>query len=168
MLAAMRFPWLALLLVGCEDTTVAAEGKKVVASAGDHVIVGPVTIDVAAGDDDTLLLRMHEGARMDSRVVTGNRIVKFGAHQVRFTENGSRVTIMVRAYKPSSPLTSDDALLAADEAMSPRVSGPVDCTSATLSEDGAAFVVHCRDTSVTTSNQVVKVDVVTGAILSIS
>ncbi len=163
----MRSCWFAILLLACNDTKHAKEGEKVTAYGGDQVIVGPVSIDVESRDDG-LLLRMREGSRADARVVTGNRVVKFGAHLVRFIENGSGVTIVVRAYKPSSPLTSDDALYAADEAMSPKSQGgPIDCTNATLSADGAAFVVHCRDTEHSGSDRIVKVDVATGAILSI-
>jgi len=162
----MRLFWLVLVLVGCNQTKNAVEGEKVVAGDGDHLIVGTVRIDVELRND-ALFIHMHDGARNDTRGVVGSRMVKFGAHRVRFDENGSRVAIVVRDYKLHSPLTSDDALLTADEAMSPKCEGLVDCTSATLSVDGATFMVHCRDTDHSDSGRIVTVDAVTGAILAI-
>jgi hypothetical protein len=164
----MRLLWLPLLLVSCHDTTKAANGDKLVLGDGDHVVVGTVRIDIGS-QGDGLVVHMSEGSKRDTRHVTGNREVKFGAHRVRFDEKEARVAIVVRDYKPASPLTSDDALLTADEAMSPRSSGPVDCTSALLSADGKSFAVRCRDTDRTGSEQTINVDVdvVTGTILPI-
>ncbi len=161
-----RLVWLAFVLFvfGCDTTKHPKEGEKVVVGAGDHVIVGSVSVDVES-PDDALIVRMHEGTRSDSRYVSGNRIVKFGAHQVRLDENGSRVMIMVRPYKPASPLTSEDALFAADEAMSSKSSGPVECTNPMLTPDGRSYVVDCRDTATTGSNRNVKVDATNGTIM---
>jgi hypothetical protein len=160
----MRLVWLALVLVGC--TKHAADGEKVVVGDGDTVVVGTVRVDVESRDDGQVIV-IHEGQRRDTRHVTGHREVKFGDHRVRFDEKGSSVAVVVRAYKLPSPLTSDDALLVADEAMSPASLGAVDCTSATLSTDGKTFVVRCHDTDRSDSNQTFKVDAATGSILSL-
>lgn len=163
----MRWFWLVLSLASCDETKTIADGQKVTVSSGDHVIAGTLHIDVTTNVDDALVIRMTQGPQTDTRLVIGTRIVKFGAHRVRFDETGSRVTIIVHAYKPSSPLSSDDALLAADEAMSPKSAGAVDCTTATLSPDGASYMVQCRSTNVNDTGRTVKVDAATGAILSI-
>jgi len=164
----MRFAWFVVSLAACHHAkATVAEGEKVDLVAGDRTTIGTVQVDVRTSGDDALVVALSEGARHDTRHVTGSREVKFGAHRVTFDENGSHVTVVVRAYKPSSPLVSEDALLAADEAMSPKSSGPVDCTTALLSADGATFDVHCRDSAQAGTDHQVKVDRVTGAIVSI-
>jgi len=136
----------------------------VVLSSGDDVTVGTLRIEARASGDD-FVIRMQDGARKDTRHVTGQRDVKLGAHRIRFDEAGSKVTVTVRAYAPASPLTSEDALLAADEAMSPKSQGPVECVEPTLSADGKTFGVRCRDTDTAGSDKMLHVDRLTGAIV---
>ncbi len=157
--------WLSVVvLLACNHT--AAEGHKVVLGDGEQLTVGSVRVD-AEQRDEGLFVHMHEGSREDTRLVSGTRVVKFGAHRVWFDENGSNVSVIVRAYSPASPLTSDDALYAADEAMSPKSQGLVECTTATLSPDGRIFSVRCREPARSGSDRTVKVDRLTGAIVSI-
>ncbi len=164
----MRSLLFAVALVACSVTKTAHDGEKVTVGAEDHVIVGSLRIDVESRDDG-LALRIHDGVRPDDvRLVSGNRLVKFGGYRVKFVENGSSVTIVVRAHAQSSPISSGDAILAADEAMAAtNTVGMVECTNAILSEDGAAFIVHCHDTGTTGSDHAVNVNVVDGAILSL-
>ncbi len=122
----------------------------------------PAGLNVLYGDEDAFDVVRPRARRRLPR----DQERRGGRDRVRFEENGSRVTVVVHAYKAPSPLTSDDALLAADEAMSPKSDGPVDCTNALLSPDGATFLVHCSDTDRAGSDRTVKVDVVRGAIVS--
>lgn len=157
----MRIAWLLIMLAACTRTP--KEGEKVVVGDGDDVVVGSVRIEVVS-HDDVLYLRMSEGASTSTRRVAGLRDVKFAAHRVKFEEIGSQVSIVVRSYKPSSPLTSVDAIFAADERMSVHTVGMSDCTTATLSADGKSYVVTCSDTDVANSARPITVDAVTGAV----
>jgi hypothetical protein len=151
-------------------TTTAAEGERVVAAVGDRITVGELALEVR-GDNGEVRLSMHEGARSDSRLVAGRRVVKFGAHLIELEAVGRSsapsVAVEVKAYQPAVPLTPADARLAADEALSPRSQGTVVCSEGTPSTDGKAFRVRCRDDGASDSDTTVTIDAVTDAVLSV-
>jgi len=167
---AARFVLLvALALSGCSrsGTKTVAEGQSVVARAGDHVVVGSVRVDVVSRGGKRLSVRLQEGARHDSRQVTGSRVVKFGLHRVELDENDGSVSITVTPYTPSRPLPPDEARFAADEAMSPFCQGTVACDSAIERADGTAYDVRCHDEARSDTSKVVSIDANTGAVLAV-